>query len=85
MSVKPGDLENAERDLELTNRDPKGMKKVLADLQRVKTAAPTSDEELKALRDRIAAGLVTVGKDPQPHCGDCWKRGWIAALQSLKE
>lgn len=83
MSIKAGDLENPERDLDLINRDPKGTKKVLADLQRVKDGTPTEEEELQALRQRISAARTTVGKDPQPHCGDCFKRGWMAAAREI--
>ena len=83
--IKSGNLDTQERDLDLTNRDPKGTRKVLADLERVKHGTPTAEDELQALRARITAAATTVGKDPQPHCSDCFSRGWAAALKTLEE
>ena len=83
MSVKTETLENPERDLDVVTRDPKGTRKVLDDMQRVKQSMPEADEELQAIRQRIKAAQATVGQDPQPHCGDCFKRGWTAAIRAI--
>jgi hypothetical protein len=82
MSVKPHELDNPEKDQVLENREPHGAQKVADDISRVKTGKP---DELEALRRRIAAAVATTApKDPQPHCGDCYRRGWAAALRSLE-
>lgn len=78
MSVKPEALENAERDLELMNREARGGKKA--------SAAPKSaEEQLIALRQRIAEGLSSTPAAPIPECVACYRKGWLAALRSLEE
>ena len=79
MTVKPESLENAERDLELLTRDVKGGKKATA------IAAGSAEEELMALRQRIAAAMTLTPEAPIPECRDCYRRGWQAALRSLEE
>ncbi len=79
MSVKPEHLDNAERDLELMNREARGGKRVAA-------AVTSPDEELKALRQRIALHLASPPEGaPIPECRDCYRRGWMAALRALEE
>lgn len=76
MSVKAESLENAERDLDLVNRD--GGKK-----------GNEFATQLRALRQRIQAGLNSPPEDPRPDnaaaCRACYQRGWQAALKSLLE
>jgi hypothetical protein len=52
MSVTPESLNNAERDLGLMNRETKGGRKASA------AVAPSAEEQLIALRQRIAEGLA---------------------------
>jgi len=79
MSVKPESLDNAERDLELMNRDAKGGKKVTAVMAR------SAEDELTALRQRIAERLAETPVAPIPECAACYRKGWLAALRSLEE
>ena len=82
----PESLDNQERDLNLTNRDPKGSDKVRDVIGQMKNAKPSAEEELQALRHRIATARATdPTKDAPQHCTDCYTRGWAAALQSLEE
>ena len=85
MAVKAGELDNPEQDLDLANREPKGAKKVAADIERVKHGTPTAETELEALRERIAAAKALDPKDPVPHCADCYSRGFKAAVRMLSE
>ncbi len=67
----------------LTNREESSKRakfsKVAAELEE-KTAS------LVALRKRIAElGKIIKPIDPIPHCGDCYRRGWAAALRELEE
>ncbi len=81
MTVKSESLDNAERDLELLNRETKSGK-------RVATATITQDEALTALtalRQRIAEGLAATPTAPIPECAACYRKGWMAALKSLEE
>lgn len=81
----PESLDNPERDLTVTNRDPKGSEKVRDVIGQIKNTKPAAEEELQAMRQRIATAIVTEPKDPRPHCSDCFTRGWAAALRSLEE
>jgi len=73
MAVKPAELENPERDLSLETREQgKG-----ADSGRARA-------ELQALQERLAAAKSMKPKDTQPHCGDCFRRGWAAALRMVE-
>ncbi len=74
MSVTPDHLENPERDLDLANRDLKGK-------PRAKGGAPPADE-LQALRQRLDTAKVA-GADTNPHCADCFRRGWAAAVRAI--
>jgi hypothetical protein len=78
MSVKAENLENAERDLELMNRDARGGKKAPA------AVARTPEDQLIALRQRIAEGLAATPAAPIPECVACYRKGWLAALRSLE-
>jgi len=78
MSVKTGELENAERDLELATREQKNGKRL--------TTATDPGEQLQVLRRRIEAGLTTPSEGaPIPECRACYRKGWMAALKSLEE
>jgi predicted exporter len=77
MSVKPESLNNAERDLEVMTREPKGVRKA--------SAAVSAEEQLIALRQRIAEGLAAAPAAPIPECVACYRKGWLAALRSLSE
>lgn len=72
MAVKPEQIENPERAIDLSNREIGSAKKVAHD-------------ELKALRARIAELHATIPQDSRPHCADCYRRGWAAALRALQE
>jgi hypothetical protein len=76
MTVKTGTVENAERDLGLTNREQKVT---------TRPVSATADDQLRELRRRIAEALTTMPKDDTPHCGDCYRRGWKAALRAIEE
>jgi hypothetical protein len=78
MSVKPEQIENAERDLELMNRDARGGKKAAA------VMAPSAEDQLTALRQRIAERLAAPPTAPIPECAACYRKGWLAALRSLE-
>jgi hypothetical protein len=78
-AVKAESLENAERDIEIMNRETKGGK----------ATASEPAAQLVALRQRIRRGLNEVGDDPRPKdapsCRECFQRGWLAAMRSLQE
>ena len=76
MSVKPSELDNPERGLNLSTREG-GEEKPRS--KREDAAAA----ELKALRERIAAAKTATPRDPIPHCGDCYRRGWAAAIRAV--
>jgi hypothetical protein len=78
MVVNRGDLDNPERDLQLSTREGAEKPRKHDD-----TAA-----ELRALRQRIAAagnlpGIAPPLGEAKPCCADCYRRGWHAALRSL--
>jgi hypothetical protein len=78
MSVNPQSLEHGERDLELMNRA--SGKKVAA------AVAPSAEDELTALRQRIAAALASPPEGaPIPECRACYRKGWMAALTALEK
>jgi hypothetical protein len=77
MSVKSRELENPERGLELQNRD--------AGDERGRRREDSAGAELRALRERVAAVKSTKPLDPVPHCGDCYRRGWAAAVRAIEE
>jgi hypothetical protein len=79
MSVKPEQIENAERDLELMNRDARGGKKAAA------VMAPSAEDQLIALRQRIAELLAATPTPPIPECAACYRKGWMAGLKALEE
>jgi uncharacterized protein (DUF2267 family) len=69
-----GDIENRERDLKLSNRDPQPV------------VMPAVEAELQALRARIALARATDPTATAPqHCSDCYSRGWKAALKALED
>ncbi|HMJ88152.1 MAG TPA: hypothetical protein VK504_33475 [Vicinamibacterales bacterium] len=69
-------IKHPEQGLELQNR--KGAKR------EANPDEPPAETEAVVLRRRIAVALATTPKDPIPHCGDCYRRGWAAALRSLE-
>jgi len=71
MSVKPGTIENPERDLSLTDRS-------------LETAGPTAKNQLIALRQRIAEAKAVTPTAPIPECAACYRKGWMAALKYLE-
>lgn len=82
MSVT--NLEHGEKDLDLETRDPRGAKKVADDLQRVKTGKPTVEDELKAIRERIAAAREVKPNERDRHCLDCFEKGRNAAVRVIE-
>lgn len=69
MSVKTQELENPERGMAL--RDRKKKKPALDDVE---------------LLERVAAlRLLERPPDDAPHCGDCYRRGWRAALDAIRD
>jgi hypothetical protein len=84
MSIEPETLEIPERDLELSNR---GRKK-----KRTVDPEPETEDELASLRERVEAAALDPGRDraailehdSQPHCGDCFTRGWVAAVRVIR-
>jgi hypothetical protein len=74
-------LENQERDLVLVNRRRKKARKEAQPEPVTDTAAA----ELEALRARVAKAKATERPhDAQPHCGDCFRRGWKAAVSAIE-
>lgn len=82
MSVQPHEIENAERDLEVSQREGKGARKAPI------IASPEA-EQLLALRRRIQAALNTTPAVPAGResvaCRGCYQRGYHAALKQLLE
>lgn len=82
MSVKPADLDNQERGMDLSDREEKGSNK-----RDVSAAA------LEAFRARLRALRVTPPKDAFPHspgprlsyCDACFRRGVKAVLDAIGE
>jgi hypothetical protein len=72
MAVKGTDLETPERGMNLENRGSRP------------AGSDDAAAQLKALRERIAAARATIPRDPIPHCGVCFRRGWEAALGALE-
>jgi hypothetical protein len=77
MAVNRGSLENPERGADLVTRERTPPEETAP--LRDPTAA-----ELRALRDRIAAAKAGTPKDDAPHCGDCFARGWKAAVRAVE-
>lgn len=81
MSVKAETLGNRERDLALSDRQSEKPSR-----------RDTALAELKALQDRIAhldfdralELKKIIAHDTAPHCGDCFSRGWTAAIAAIK-
>lgn len=76
--VQPVEVDNRERGIELLNRD--GLEAPPAELE---------DEaaKLRALQDRISEAQVDdviLASDKAPHCRDCFRRGWRAALRAIE-
>jgi hypothetical protein len=78
MSVEPDALDNQERDLTLVNREN-------AKLPKRQNREDPAALALKELRERVAKAKATdKPKDPLPHCGDCYRRGWAAAVAVIE-
>jgi len=78
MAVRPENLENPERAMDLSTRedDPKGRKR-----------EDPAAAELKALRERIEAVKAEppLARYPEPACRACFVSGWAAAVKALEE
>lgn len=78
MSVKPDTLETPEADLALSNRKKKGR-------------ADESAKDLAALKERLEKAKLhpahdrakILKHDHAPHCGECFARGWAAAVRAI--
>jgi len=81
--VKGSELENPESDMHLVNRAPRGAKDGAEPTERV---SATDLAKLKALHERVAAAKAAapLSKDDAPHCGDCFSRGWRAAVRAIE-
>lgn len=76
MSVRPETLETPESTLELVTRE--------AEVKPSRKLGESPEgAELKGLRGRVAVAKAITPKDPIPHCGDCYRRGWDAALRAI--
>lgn len=80
MSVKAGTLETPERSLELVTREDEEPRPA-----RKREEHDAAAADLRALRERIATAKAISPKDRVPHCGDCYRRGWAAALREIME
>ena len=73
MAVNTSSLNNQERGLALSTREGEG------------GGSSKPAPELKRLRRRIDKLKATTPQDPIPHCGECFRRGWKAALEAIGE
>ena len=81
MSVKPSELDNPERGMPITTRGTTKKDK--------EGETPT---RLAALEQRIAAAKLDraldrdkiLKHDREPHCGDCFTRGWASAVAAIE-
>jgi hypothetical protein len=78
MSVKPENLENPERDMKLLTREGGPAQ------ARKRDDLEAAAEQLRTLRERIAEAAKATPRDTTPHCGDCFRRGWAAALRAVE-
>ena len=78
MAVKPHELETPERGMNVQTR--------------THSNRATDDQEsvamdaLLEMRKRLEDAKVTPPstKDARPHCSDCFRRGWLAALGAVE-
>jgi hypothetical protein len=84
MSIKPEDLQHPERGLELvTRRGGKAGGRSAG--KEAEGPELELDDELEQLRARLqVAESLKKLPDTQPHCGDCFRRGWTAALRAVR-
>ena len=82
MSVNPETLNNQEQGMSLVTRESKAKKG---------NASSDATAELTALQKRIAAAKLDraldrdeiLKHDREPHCGDCFARGWASAVTAI--
>lgn len=79
MTVKSSELEVPERDLDLVTRTETRPAR-----KRDDGAEAAELGQLRQLRDRLEDAKRTKPQDDAPHCGDCFRRGWEAALKALE-
>lgn len=79
-------LDTPERgSMDLNTRDPKGTEKVNADIARVKKGGPSADQELEALRARVAAAKESPTAVPaNMSCAHCFRSGWAEAVKAIE-
>jgi hypothetical protein len=83
MSVN--NLDNPEKGMNLANRDPKGAKDAVEEIDRVKKGKPSLAAELEGLRERIAAARELTPETV--HCSDCsgaFAAGRDAAIKAIE-
>ncbi len=81
MSVKPSELDNQERGMSITTRGTTKGK-----------SGGNVSPELETLKQRIAAAKLDraldrdkiLKHDREPHCGDCFTRGWASAVAAIE-
>jgi len=78
MAVKPHELETPERGMHVQTRTVSN--RATEDQESVAMDA------LLAMRKRLEDAKVTPtqSKDARPHCADCFRRGWVAALEMVE-
>lgn len=80
MSVRPQELENPERDLALETRE-----NTRRFGRKPDEAQEAELQALRHLRERLeGAKANTTPSDTAPHCADCYRRGWRAALAAVE-
>lgn len=78
MAVKTHELDNQERGMSV---DTRGHMRATEDQE------SAAMDALFAMQKRLEEAKVTLPgtKDQNPHCGDCFARGWRAALRAVEE
>jgi len=77
MAVKPHELDNQERGMSVETR---GHMRATEDQESV------AMDGLLAMRKRLEDAKVTPTQamDARPHCSDCFRRGWLAAIAAIE-
>lgn len=73
MSLKPSELQNPERGMKVQSRETEA-----------KRDEAKPDELVALLLQRIASAKGMTPTDISPHCADCFRRGWKAALREIE-
>lgn len=88
MSMKPEDLDNPERNMDLTNRDPRGTKNVQDAIANVKRGTPMPIPD--ALKARIERARTLKPSEQERNqlrqlsTADCFERGRDAAIRAIE-